>query len=114
MQTGTIETGVLNLAEEGAKDPGTLFVCLMGVGIVFVGLVCLVFICKLLGLVINRPSSASSEPKVESAPQQSVASAPVAAPIQNRQELIAAISAAIAEENGTEVSGIRILSVKKL
>ena len=35
------------------------------------------------------------------------------APIPNRQELIAAVSAAIAEEAGTDISKIRILSVAK-
>ena len=41
--------------------------------------------------------------------------APVAAqPIQNRQEIIAAVSAALAEELGTDVSAIRILSFKKI
>ena len=34
--------------------------------------------------------------------------------IPNRQEMIAAVSAAIAEELGKDVSAIRILSVKKL
>lgn len=39
---------------------------------------------------------------------------PVAEPIPNRQAMIAAVSAAIAEELGTDISAIRILSVKKL
>ena len=34
--------------------------------------------------------------------------------IPNRQELIAAVSVALAEELGTDVSGIRILSFKKI
>lgn len=34
-------------------------------------------------------------------------------PIQNRQEIIAAVSAAVAEELGTDISAIRILSFKK-
>ena len=32
----------------------------------------------------------------------------------NRQELVAAVSAAIAEELGTDITGIRIVSMKKL
>ena len=40
--------------------------------------------------------------------------APAAAPAVNQQELIAAVSAAIAEERGTDITGIRILSIKKL
>ena len=42
------------------------------------------------------------------------APAPAANTIPNRQELIAAVSAALAEELGTDVSAIRILSFKKL
>ena len=43
------------------------------------------------------------------------AAAPAAAkPIENRGEVVAAISAAIAEELGKDVSGIRILSIKRL
>ena len=34
--------------------------------------------------------------------------------IANRQEFIAAVSAALAEEMGTDVSAIRILSFKKI
>ena len=34
--------------------------------------------------------------------------------IENRQEIIAAVSAAVAEDMGTDISGIRILSFKKL
>jgi Na+-transporting methylmalonyl-CoA/oxaloacetate decarboxylase gamma subunit len=44
------------------------------------------------------------------------ATAPVSAeePIANRQELVAAISVALAEELGKDVSAIRILSLKKV
>jgi Na+-transporting methylmalonyl-CoA/oxaloacetate decarboxylase gamma subunit len=42
---------------------------------------------------------------------------PAAAPAvseTNREELVAAISAALAEELGTDITGIRILSLKKV
>ena len=39
---------------------------------------------------------------------------PADAPIENRREIIAAVSAALAEEMGTDVSAIRILSFKKI
>ena len=34
--------------------------------------------------------------------------------IENRQEIIAAVSAVVAEELGTDISAIRILSFKKI
>ena len=96
------------------NDPGTLFVCLMGVGIVFVGLISLVAICKIMGIILQKISPANENVgKAAPSASQTVPS-PAAEPIQNRQELIAAIAAAIAEENGTDVSGIKILSVKKI
>jgi len=97
------------------SDPGTLFVCLMGVGIVFIGLVCLVAICKIMGIILQKLSPAKENvEKSAPAASQAVPSPTVEEPIQNRQEMMAAIAAAIAEENGTDVSGIRILSVKKI
>ena len=38
---------------------------------------------------------------------------PAPAVIENRGEFVAAVSAALAEELGTDVTGIRILSIKK-
>jgi len=78
-----------------------IFVCLMGIGTVFFGLICLIVLTSLMGLVFGKRQNA--------APAVPVAS-PVSAEL-NRQELIAAVSAAIAEDLGTDISGIRILSI---
>ena len=91
-------------------DTNVAFVCGMGIITVFVGLICLIFVCKLLGMLIK---SKEEQPQTQIAPV--VAPAPVfEQPIENKQELLAAISAALAEELGTDVNGIRILSFKKL
>ncbi len=91
------------------SDQNVLFVCAMGIGTVFVGLILLIFVCKVMGLLVGNKSSETP------APAQAPVVAPVAEqPIENKQELIAAISAAVAEELGTDVSGIRIHSIKKL
>jgi len=101
--------------ENFTKDPNIniFFVCAMGVATVFVGLICLIVVCKLLGWLVRGNSKTSSQPA------QVTTSAPVPAPvaeqpIENKQELLAAISAAVAEELGTDVSGIRITSFKKI
>ena len=86
-------------------DYSIIFVCLMGMGTVFFGLICLIVLTTLLGRVCGRKQRAASP---------AAASAPAAEPAVNQQEMIAAISAAIAEELGTDITGIRILSVKKL
>ena len=86
-------------------DYSTIFVCLMGMGTVFFGLICLIVLTTLLGRLCGR--------KQQAAPAAAIC-APAAAPAVNQQELIAAVSAAIAEELGTDITGIRILSIKKL
>ena len=88
------------------QEPSTLFVCLMGVGTVFIGLVCIVLICTLLSLISRTAFKQDTASKREAAV--------AVEPDSNRQEMIAAISAAVAEASGKEMSAIRILSVKKL
>ena len=62
---------------------GSVFVCLMGMGTVFFGLICLIVLTMIMGKIVGGR----------------------AAP---------AVSAAIAEELGTSITGIRIVSMKKL
>ena len=92
------------------------FVVIMGMGIVFVGLICIVLLCSLMSKVVKilEKMTAVSEPAAAPAPTAVSAPAAVQEPIANRQELVAAISAALAEELGTDVSAIRILSLKKV
>ncbi len=87
-----------------------LFVCLMGIGTVFVGLVCIVFIVMIMSAIVRKLSGA---PAAAPAP---VAAAPVQPQINSgkKPELIAAIAAAVAEDMGTDVSAIRIVSIKKV
>lgn len=86
----------------------TLFVCLMGMGTVFVGLICIIIVCKIVSGIIRLSEKAPAK-------EEAVVSPPAApAEIPDRQRLIAAVSAAIAEELGTDVSALRIISFKKL
>ena len=86
-------------------DYSIIFVCLMGMGTVFFGLICLIVLTTLLGRVCGQ--------KQQSAPA-AVSPAPAAVSAGDQQELIAAVSAAIAQELGTDITGIRILSIKKV
>ena len=90
-------------------DYSNLFVCLMGMGTVFFGLICLIGLTALMGRIVGH-SQKTAAPVAAPAAAPAV---PVAAE-PNRQELVAAISAAIAEELGTDITGIRIHSLKKL
>lgn len=88
-------------------DAHSWFVVGMGIGTVFLGLVCIIILCKIIGLLCTPKNNVQDTAPV-------AASAPSTEPIENRQEIIAAVSAAIAEELGTDISAIRILSFKKI
>ena len=85
------------------------FVCPMGIGTVFIGLLSLVVICKVTSFFCKLGSKKEQEQAVET---KTVANQTQES-VLNKQELIVAISAAVAEELGTDVSAIRILSFKK-
>ena len=87
-------------------DYSNLFVCLMGLGTVFVGLVCIILLVTLMSYVCRK-----SEEKSAPAPAAAMVDAPKAGV---GPELIAAVSAAIAEEMGTDISAIRIISMKQI
>ena len=93
--------------------PSNLFVVLMGMGTVFFGLICIILLSTIMSKICQRIATTSDAAPAAPAPVETIA-APVVqnAPIQNRQAMIAAISAAIAEELGTDVSAIRIRSLK--
>ncbi len=87
------------------------FVVLMGMSIVFIGLFCIIILCKLVGLLCTKfASNETVSSKISEIPSSSNASDSNI----NRQEMLAAVSAAIAEDLGADVNAIRIHSVKKL
>ena len=90
------------------SNPSIGEVCLLGVGIVFVGLVSIVVLCTVIGWICRRVER--STPNAASAPAVPTASQE----IPNRQEFVAAVSAAIAEDLGTDISAIRILSIQRM
>ncbi len=89
-------------------DYPSIFVILMGLGTVFFGLVCLIVLTMCMGRVLSRtaPEAPPSAPPVV-LPKTPIKEA-------NLPEMVAAISAAIAEELDTDVTGIRILSMRRL
>ncbi len=89
------------------------FVCVMGMGTVFIGLIFLIIICKIMSLFFkkngNKPAATPASANVKTN-----ANANAGAPIQNKQEIIAATCAVIAEELGEDVSNIRVVSFKRV
>jgi len=88
------------------------FVVALGISVVFIGLICIIVLCKILSAICQLTEK-KTQPEVTATPATAVAPA-VSQPIENRQEIIAAVSAVLAEELGTDVSAIRILSFKKI
>ncbi len=92
------------------NDPSLAFVCFFGVSVVFVGLVILIGLVYLMNFICDK---LFKDKPVEKKAAEAIA--PVAsAEIPNRGEVVAAVCAAIAEQEGTEISAIRVVSFKKL
>ena len=87
-------------------EPSNTFVIALGIGTVFVGLICIVILCEIMSAICNKFLAKPAK----AAP---AAQAPKKVQIANKGEFVAAIAAAIAEETGEDVSGIRILSIKQ-
>ena len=107
---------VNTLALLAAEKPTVGFVCFLGIMVVFVGLACLIGIVSLMNASVarkNQPKKLDEHPAKKAPSQVPTASSPVAS-IENRGEIIAAVCAAIAEENGTDISAIRVVSFKKI
>ena len=87
-------------------DYSNLFVCLMGLCTVFIGLICIIVLVSVMSNVVRRTDAKTAAPAIP---------APAAAvPAAVTPELVAAVAAAIAEDMGTDVSAIRIVSMKKI
>lgn len=80
------------------------FVVVMGIATVFVVLALIIALCYLLGMICR-------DRKEETQP---ASAARTETEIPNRAELVAALSAAIAEYSGTDASAFRIVSIKKI
>lgn len=95
----------------GAEEPSVLLVCALGIGVVFVGLALLVGIVSIMNAFFR---TTNKKPQIQTPHTAAPTPENQSAPIENKQELIAAICAAIAEENEIDISAIRVLSFKKL
>ncbi|MGM9624246.1 MAG: OadG family transporter subunit [Eubacteriales bacterium] len=120
--TETLTNSAANAAEAAAdKVPvSNAFTVVMGIGTVFIGLICIILLIKLMSVVLSSSGAtqtASSAPAAAAAPAAPAAADPapaVSGTIENRAELIAAVCAAAAEEMGTDVSALRVVSFKKI
>jgi sodium pump decarboxylase gamma subunit len=87
-------------------------VIVMGMGVVFIGLICLVYLFKIMSACIRAAEGRGK--KTENAPVQLAEGSADPAPIADRGELVAVIAAALAEELGRDVAGLRIVSLRRI
>lgn len=96
---------VLLQAVPASSDVSILLVCLMGIGVVFVGLCGVILLVKLVSLLCSIG-------------EKKQATEPVLPPLEEKTEitgeLAAVIGCAIAEEIGCDAEAIRIVSIKKI
>lgn len=98
------------------NEPSMLQVVLMGLITVFVVLICLIIIIKILGAVMTRITG-KNVPQAAPAAAQNAAAPQGAAAVPgtgDKQKLVAAVAAAIAEDMGTDVNHLRIHSIRRL
>lgn len=98
----------LTQALQTGNDPAIYLVVLLGLGVVFAGLLINILLCKVIALAAPKqkkvPAQEAISPEAPEAPQL----------VRLPDETIAAIGAAIAEDAGVDVSAIRIVSVNKI
>lgn len=86
------------------------FVVVMGMGTVFIGLICIIALCSLLGTICK--GLVKEEPRAQVAQPVAV---PKNLPMpENKQEIVAAVAAVIAEELGTQVEALKVVSFKRV
>ena len=97
----------LIMLDAAAPGPGT--VILLGLGIVFLGLACIILLLYLMGWLVGL-----ADRKKKEAPAALETPAEEETVIPNRGEFVAAVSAALAEELGSDITKIRIVSIRRL
>ncbi len=90
--------------------PSILEVVGIGFGTVFVGLICIIVLISIMNAVFSTFKPKAATDKTVADPAVSSANADE----KMDSETVAAVSAAIAETLGRDVSGIRITSIKKV
>lgn len=105
-------TEVTNLAAEAAKaaELSNAMVIGLGLGTVFVGLICLIAICYIMSALCRCFKKDSGTPASSGTPAANTANQPIA----DKQKVVAACCAVIAEELGTEANNIKVLSFKRV
>ena len=87
-----------------------LFVCLMGMGTTFVGLICIIFLTMLMGKIMQKIAK-PEPPKAAAAPVPAVPAVPADG---LTAEVKIAILAALQQEPGFDLARVSAIDIRKL
>lgn len=91
------------------------FILLLGMATVFVGLICLIYLMKLMSYVVGKFPQAKPAEMQENTEPALEPPLPAGTPvIADRRLFSAVVASAIAAYTGAEAQGLRILSVRPL
>ncbi len=97
--------------------PPLYFVVLMGIGTVFFGLICIIFLTMIMGKVISSMSPAQPQAATKTDTLSEVKKVAVEHPQQTASgiptDVVVAIMAALSDEPGISSRGWNITSIKK-
>jgi len=93
---------------------GNLVIVLLGMASIFASLICIVFLFYGIEALIRRRKESDTSDTTVSAPNVSDAKPVSSAPIADRQKIIAAACAVIAEELGEDVRNLKVVSFKRI
>ena len=86
------------------------FVVLMGMGTVFFGLICIIFLTQIMGKVVGGSAKPVSAAASVATP---AAASAEAEPEEVKPEILAAITAVLSEESDTSSNGVNIVNIKR-
>ena len=95
--------GIFHVLAANSKDIPNWFAVTMGIGTVFVGLISIIVICLITGALFGNKKAKPAPKPVKTGEDP-----------RERQKILAAVCAACAEDMGTDVSRIRVISFKKI
>ena len=87
------------------NEVSNLFVCLMGMGTTFVGLICIIFLTMLMGKVMQKPEPPKAAP---------VPAAPAVPADGLTAEVRIAILAALQQEPGFDLARVSSIDIRRI
>ena len=91
-----------------------LFVCVMGMGVTFVGLICIIFLITLMGRIMGGLEKKTA-PVPAAAPAAAAPAAPAAAPSDGvSEEVRVAILAALMQQPGFRLEQVARIDIRRV